>query len=223
MTSRSRNIQAELQIVCPLPDSCTHLCRGTGPTSELVHRASSESLACTALVLTGPCPLRAEVVPARRPGWKAPRKSRSSIAHMRSVNPLHAVSDDRLAIAQPRFMDGRCGGSLLLQPRVISRRRRHGRRRGTCRRHKGPAAESHKRKPWIKSFHVISSRHGRGTGEQRRLMQIWSAIIAVSRQRAICDFQFTGWRGYASWHDEPPADPPDWQRRRRVHPVRSTG
>src|SRR5713101_4702375 len=30
---------------------------------ELVHRASSESLACTALVLTGPCSLRAEVVP----------------------------------------------------------------------------------------------------------------------------------------------------------------
>jgi hypothetical protein len=75
------------------------------------------------------------------------------------VNPLHAVPENRLAIAQPRFMDGRCGGSLLLQPRVISRRRRHGRRRGTCRRHKGPAAESHKRssgKPWIKSFHVVS-------------------------------------------------------------------
>src|SRR5258706_2937778 len=32
MTSRARNIQAELQTVCPLPDSCTHLCRGTGPT-----------------------------------------------------------------------------------------------------------------------------------------------------------------------------------------------
>ena len=29
--------------------------------SELVHRATSASLACTALVLTGPCPLRAEV------------------------------------------------------------------------------------------------------------------------------------------------------------------
>src|SRR5258708_39978489 len=52
--------------------------------SELVHRASSESLACTALVLTGPCPLRAEAVTARRPGWKAPRKNGSSIAHMRS-------------------------------------------------------------------------------------------------------------------------------------------
>ncbi len=72
------------------------------------------------------------------------------------VNPLHAVPENRLAIAQPRFMDGRCGGSLLLQPRVISRRRRHGRRRGTCRHHNGPAAESHKRKPWIKSFHVVS-------------------------------------------------------------------
>jgi len=34
--------------------------------SELVHRATSASLACTALVLTGPCPLRAEVVPATR-------------------------------------------------------------------------------------------------------------------------------------------------------------
>jgi hypothetical protein len=30
MTSRSDIIQAELQIVCPLADSCTHLCRGTG-------------------------------------------------------------------------------------------------------------------------------------------------------------------------------------------------
>src|SRR6266446_8832618 len=50
--------------------------------SDLVHRASSEGLACTALVLTGPRPLRAEVVPARRTRWKAPRKSRSSIAHM---------------------------------------------------------------------------------------------------------------------------------------------
>src|SRR5258706_7117804 len=75
------------------------------------------------------------------------------------VNPLHAVPENRLAIAQPRFMDGRCGGSLLLQPRVISRRRRHGRRRGACRHHNGPAAESHKRsngQPWIKSFHVVS-------------------------------------------------------------------
>jgi hypothetical protein len=34
MTSRSNTIPAELQIVCPLPDSCTHLCRGTVPTCK---------------------------------------------------------------------------------------------------------------------------------------------------------------------------------------------
>ena len=35
MTSRSDIIPAELQIVCPLPDSCTHLCRGTVPTVRI--------------------------------------------------------------------------------------------------------------------------------------------------------------------------------------------
>jgi hypothetical protein len=116
MRSRPQTIQAEPQNVCPLADSCTHLCRGTVP------------IAC----------------------W---------IASMRAaMNPLHAVPENRLAIARPRFINGRCG-SLLLQPRVISRRRYHGRRRGTRRQQRRPAAEAHKRsngKTCVKSFHVVS-------------------------------------------------------------------
>jgi len=34
-----------------------------------------------------------------------------------AVNPLHAVPENGLRIAQPRFINGRCGGSLFLQPR----------------------------------------------------------------------------------------------------------
>ena len=50
MTSRAGIIPADLQNVCPLADSCTHLCRGNWPNmSELVHRASGKGLACTAL------------------------------------------------------------------------------------------------------------------------------------------------------------------------------
>ncbi len=114
MTSRSCKISAEFQNVCPVADSCTHLCSGTLP--RLLRKTS--------------------------------HRDRVGIdnALMRAVvNPLYAVRVNRLAIAQPRFINGRCGGSLLLQPRVISRRRRHGRRRCPCRRHDGPAAESHKR------------------------------------------------------------------------------
>src|SRR5258705_13381895 len=98
------------------------------------------------------------------------RPSTSCLLMRAAVNPLHAVPEIRLAIAQPRFIKGRCG-SLLLQPRIISRRRRHGRRRGVCRRHKGPAAESHKRSngsAWIKSSHVVSPGTVRAQGVHRR-------------------------------------------------------
>jgi hypothetical protein len=74
-----------------------------------------------------------------------------------AMNPLHMAPGHRSAIAYGRFVIGP-RRSLLLQPRVISRRRRHGRRRGACRHHKGPAAEGHKRsngKAWIKSLHVV--------------------------------------------------------------------
>jgi hypothetical protein len=52
----------------------------------------------------------------------------------------------------------RCCGSLLLQPRIISRRRRDGRRRGTGRHHRSKAAKSDSSGDGsicVKSFHVI--------------------------------------------------------------------
>ena len=54
--------------------------------------------------------------------------------------------------------DPRGRSPLLLQPRVISRRRRDGRRRGTCRHHRSPAAESHRSgdgAACVTSFHVV--------------------------------------------------------------------
>ena len=99
-----------------------------------------------------------------------------------AVNPLHPVPQNGLAIAQARFVNGR-RRSLLLQPRVISRRRRHGRRRGTCRRHKGPAAEAQDRssgKAWIKSFHILSP--GAEAAHLRAAAFLnWPAMIAFSR------------------------------------------
>ena len=54
--------------------------------------------------------------------------------------------------------DPRSRSPLLLQPRIISRRRRDGRRRGTCRHHRGPAAERHRSgdgAACVKSFHIV--------------------------------------------------------------------
>ena len=54
--------------------------------------------------------------------------------------------------------DPRSRSPLLLQPRIISRRRRDGRRRGSCRHHRGPAAERHRSgdgAACVKSFHIV--------------------------------------------------------------------
>jgi hypothetical protein len=177
MRSRSGIIQAELQNVCPLADSCTHLCREPPNTFESVYPTMSGA----------PCQTK------REHEEKQPHGGSRWIASMRAVmNPLHAVPENRLAIAQPRLINGRCG-SLLLQPRVISRRRRHGRRRGACRQQRSPAAEAHERgngKTCVKSFHVVSP--GSVAGQLRTA--VWSKFGLDRRHFKACarpcDFTF---------------------------------
>jgi hypothetical protein len=81
----------------------------------------------------------------------------NSVSTSAVVNPLHAARGNRFWSAHDRFIH--CPrGSLLLQSRVISRRRCDGRRRGTRRPNRSPAAESHNRsddRRCAKSLHII--------------------------------------------------------------------
>ena len=97
----------------------------------------------------------------------------------------HMAPGNRFERAHHGFINyWRSRSSLFLQPRIISRRRRDGRRRGTRRRHRSPAAESHNSSDGtacIKSFHIVAP--GTDAAEWAwPLLRNSLFIIAVSRQ-----------------------------------------
>src|SRR5512140_3100885 len=74
------------------------------------------------------------------------------------VNSLHMPPGYWFGRVQDRLISAPLR-TLLLQSRVISRRRRHGRWRGIGRHQQSPAAEGDGRdndKAYVKSFHVVS-------------------------------------------------------------------
>jgi hypothetical protein len=96
---------------------------------------------------------------------------------MRAVVPVPDDAPRRRLGSGYRRLGVRSRGSLLLQPCVISRRRRDGRRRGTSRSHRGEAGERHNRgrgktcasKARTGRFHVVSPGADAADAEQDRL------------------------------------------------------